>query len=277
MYAGILRRLMNSLSFLAGDQRRVPVYYSDSAECFHNFGDAMNRYLIKEITGKDIIGYSQLLPVPGICFTTGIGSILDGISLPCYDIWGSGFMFPNGQVRHLPRMVYATRGPLTACKLGEQGMKTSPVFGDPAIIARKFWSPVGKKYYKYGVIPHYVDRADPRVQALEGMDHFTVIDVTQKPTDVIERIASCERILSSTLHGLIMSDLYEVPNAWIRFSTNICGGDFKYLDYYQSLNGSVPSCRKMPERAICAFDFDECTVHSISDRQIDRLLDVAPF
>jgi pyruvyltransferase len=46
---------------------------------------------------------------------------------------------------------------------------------------------------------------------------------------------SCEKIVSSSLHGLILADLYEVPNSWIFFN-NFEKSTFKFSDYYQSLN-----------------------------------------
>ena len=42
-------------------------------------------------------------------------------------------------------------------------------------------------------------------------------------------------ILSSSLHGLIISESYEIPNIWIKVSQNINGGYFKYNDYYESI------------------------------------------
>ena len=53
---------------------------------------------------------------------------------------------------------------------------------------------------------------------------------------VIDQICSCESIASSSLHGLIISDAYHVPNTRILLSTLIEGGDFKYLDYFASVH-----------------------------------------
>ena len=62
------------------------------------------------------------------------------------------------------------------------------------------------------------------------------IDVNEaNPLDVIDQITSCRKILSSSLHGLIVADAYRIPNARLILSNLICGGDFKFDDYYKSV------------------------------------------
>lgn len=57
-----------------------------------------------------------------------------------------------------------------------------------------------------------------------------------KWTDIVDKICSCEYIVSNSLHGLIVSDSYNVPNLWASFSNdNIDGGLFKYRDYFSSV------------------------------------------
>ena len=53
---------------------------------------------------------------------------------------------------------------------------------------------------------------------------------------MIDQICSCERILSSSLHGIITSDAYGVPNCWIELTGKISGGHFKYYDYASSVD-----------------------------------------
>ena len=94
--------------------------------------------------------------------------------------------------------------------------------------------------YALGIIPHVVDLHHPVIEEIreKHADEILIIDLAhyKKWTDVIDQICSCERILSSSLHGLIVSDAYQVPSCWIELTGKIAGGYFKYLDYAASVN-----------------------------------------
>ena len=84
-----------------------------------------------------------------------------------------------------------------------------------------------------GLIPHYIDRDDPRVKALASqIPGVVVLDVFLEPLELLRRAAACGFILSSSLHGLIVADSFGIPNAWISFSDSVRGAGFKFADYY---------------------------------------------
>ena len=37
------------------------------------------------------------------------------------------------------------------------------------------------------------------------------------------------------MHGLIVSDAYNIPNKWVKFNDKINGDDTKYYDYFKSV------------------------------------------
>ena len=52
------------------------------------------------------------------------------------------------------------------------------------------------------------------------------------PLHCAKKIAECETVISSSLHGLIAADSFGIPNLQMVLSNNIVGGLFKYNDYY---------------------------------------------
>ena len=55
---------------------------------------------------------------------------------------------------------------------------------------------------------------------------------------VINNICSCKCIISSSLHGLICSDAYNVPNVWLD-EYKLDEGTFKFEDYFLSQNRNI--------------------------------------
>ncbi len=84
-----------------------------------------------------------------------------------------------------------------------------------------------------GVIPHYVDRNNPLLRKFieANRDSVKVIDVENDLHHVINEIHCCEHVVSSSLHGIIVSDALGIPNAWIKLSSAVIGDGFKFRDY----------------------------------------------
>lgn len=169
------------------------------------------------------------------CDLVAIGSLLDRfrerLLHPQVHVWGTGFI-ESRPARKSRFHYHAVRGKYSAQML--QG-PTVETFGDPGLLADLLSPELSKapKQHRVGLVPHYEDRTDPRVQTLaNALPSCTVIDVFDEVTDVLRRIAGCECVLSSSLHGLIVADAFGVPNAWIKLSEKIRGEDFKFRDYY---------------------------------------------
>lgn len=199
----------------------------------NNFGDDINIPLLYILSGKNcVVKHSTFLQNTNnlLC----IGSIIEGFTDEQSIIWGSGAIEGKKKLTYKPKKVCAVRGPLTRQYLLDQGIECPEIYGDPALLMPLIYSPKFEKKFKLGIIPHYSELELPEIKALSDRDDIIVIKMRNYATwqSVIDQIVSCEAIASSSLHGLIISDAYGVPNVHVRLSNNVEGGEFKYRDYY---------------------------------------------
>jgi pyruvyltransferase len=159
------------------------------------------------------------------------GSILGAVRSNAI-VWGSGILRTN-QTFPRPWRTLAVRGPLSRQAFLAQGYPCPEVYGDPAILLPDVWRPeVSGRRYALGLVPHFRERE--LVEAtVRGRDDITVIDVRHPIDEVVSRIVSCDRIASSSLHGLIVAHAYGVPAKWV-FWRHTSGDGVKYFDYFRS-------------------------------------------
>ena len=148
-------------------------------------------------------------------------------------VCGAGIRDKNQDIKYTNALF--VRGPHTRNNLLQRDIYTPPVYGDCGLLLPDFYTPNFTKKYKLGIIPHYVDYS--KVLELYGnKSDILIIDVKEPNIErTIKKIAKCEKIISSSLHGLIISDAYNIPNKWIKFSNNINGDDIKFHDYFLSV------------------------------------------
>jgi hypothetical protein len=193
-----------------------------------NFGDEITPFIVERLFNRRC----KWVP-PNKCDVAGAGSIIEILERESKGnpiaVWGSGFI-ESGEVNEFKNLnFHAVRGKLSQDRIGNF---SNIALGDPALLLPLIFKPKRSETYKIGIIPHYVDVGSKHIEKLRGMDGVTIIDVLKSPEEVIELINSCQLILSSSLHGLIVSDAYNIPNYWIPLSNNVYGGKYKFDDYY---------------------------------------------
>ena len=136
------------------------------------------------------------------------------------------------------------------------------------------------KTRKIGIIPHFYDEDNEVIQnfikanpsaVMISMKHF------ERWEDVIDAIASCEMIISSSLHGIIVSDAYGVPNVWVEFSEKVIGKGFKFQDHFAAVKRTVSAPLQIKE--VTDFDYAIKAANDYQPIQIDLqpLMDACPF
>lgn len=210
----------------------------------NNWGDDINISMLEEISDLKVLimNRSRLFSHLPVKTYSCIGSILGECYGKKLEIWGSGCRSEKSRLKVVPAKVHSVRGPLTRQVLLKQGIDCPETYGDPALLVSRYYRPKVEKQYKFGIIPHYIDEKNPLVKAIISRPDVLVISMADYKHwhDIPDAVCSCEMILSSSLHGLIVADSYGIPNAWVHFSDNIAGGSFKYLDYFASVGRDVP-------------------------------------
>ena len=138
------------------------------------------------------------------------------------------------------KSIIAVRGNITLQRLKKNGIKVSKdvILADPGILLPLIYNlhyhTNFQKNYQLCIIPHYIDVNDVLIQKNIQVPNSFILNITENPTKFINNLLKCKRVISSSLHGLIISDSFGIPNARIIISDKVAGGDYKFNDYYSS-------------------------------------------
>ena len=248
-----------------------------------NYGDLLGRYLVEKISNKKVVWvkpatfslYNLFSPI----YVT-IGSILTHVNKKCV-VWGSGIISKDYKIK--PAKFLAVRGPQTRKLLLEQGHQIPEVYGDPAILLPRYYNPEIKKEYKLGVIPHYNDFKEVSKWFIDRKDVLLIDLMTNDIEATTNQFLKCERIISSSLHGLIVAHAYQIPAVWQRFSDKLFGDNIKFQDYFESVNLSPYSTEiidKLPDNKTLFELFknkESMPDKAVINKLCDGLLEVCPF
>lgn len=207
-----------------------------------------------------------------------IGSIITWMTTPQSIIWGSGIVYPDREISARPKKVCAVRGPLTRDYLLKRGIDCPEVYGDPALLFPRYYQPKVEKKYKLGIIPHFRDKSNPIMEKFAKDESVLIIDVHNVlPWQrFIDDICSCECIASSSLHGIIISDAYRVPNVWVEFPDGE-RKEFAFNDYLCSVGRDNEKALSLYDEISVEAIKEKCLGWNPIDIDLDKLLSECPF
>lgn len=187
-----------------------------------NFGDELGPVVLERLgysTRRVALADAEILTA-GSVLQTALRDGRDGLI-----VWGTGLIKEQETIPQRDFHICAVRGRRTAMAMG-----VDVPLGDPGILASMLWERP-KVRYRVGVVPHYVDR-----RGFSWADK--VIDVSRPVDEVIEDIASCACIATSSLHGMIIAQSYGIPAVRLPHEA-VQGGDFKWTDHITSLDRPI--------------------------------------
>lgn len=236
-FDGVIRRRGRLLGRLAAASitpslyPRVGVARAFWFDGIANFGDALTPWLLR---------HAGVVPIhsrPGSAELVGAGSILEMLPADFAGaIWGSGLL--RDVHLTLPRAhLLAVRGQLTAARLGAPN---TTVLGDPGLLVSRFLRRPRRRW-RLGIVPHHMHENDRLWESIRAHapTETHIINVRRGPTAVVNEIAACDHILSTSLHGLITADSFGIPAVWARREPDLWGGRFKFLDYESAATPGV--------------------------------------
>ena len=194
-----------------------------------NFGDILNKPLLDHYG----VNYTHTRNhTEGNLFV--IGSVAR-LAEPGSIVVGSG-VFRRDEA-YDPRVSFrCVRGPITREHVLKGGGDCPKIYGDPALLLPRF-VPQQEKKYKLGCTVHYLHRRYNIIKQLKEKGVHYIDIFNDDPLEVAKEISSCERMMSTSLHGIIASHAYGIPAAHFHFGGRKIHGDgVKFEDHYAAMN-----------------------------------------
>lgn len=223
------------------------LFYYETEKDWGNFGDLISRYIYKKITNiepehyfnSDIDTFQLLYDKPHFFMCGSIINYANEHSL----IYGSGIIEKYCNLSKINcNNIFCVRGPHTLNLLKEYDKLNHEIGqGDIGLLCKYFYNPIVKKNNKIGVILNLDDYSIVEKYINYNYcdsDNIKFINLYIKNDDEnienkIKEIIECEYIISSSLHGVVIAQLYNIPQLWIKINNN--KSDIKFSDYFSSV------------------------------------------
>lgn len=215
---------------------------TDPAIGQRNFGDELSPVIVSWLSNRTVehtLTSPKFMAVGSTFFYAKTGDL----------VWGSGVV--SDDPRNVPEAkeldVRAVRGPHSRKMLLDNGFSCPEIYGDPSLLLPMMYPAKATGERDWAFVAHLDDI--PHYPHLRGR----IIDVRWPWKRVVDEILKCKWIISSSLHGIIIAEIYGIPATWLRSKTNL--HYLKFHDYY------ISTGRKPPKRAE---DIEEAMQHRYS-------------
>ena len=205
---------------------------------YTNFGDELSQVIVEWVSGRRV----RLVPGDVGNKLIAIGTLLEDWARDGDVVWGAGSRCIRPESIVGKKLdVRMVRGPLTRDFLLAHGIDCPAVYGDPGMLMPRVYpvrlKPAPERLHDVGVLISVLDSPEaPRVGQ--------AIDVRRPWREVIAALTECRRVVSSSLHGIIVAEAYGIPAVWMRSREEM---SVKYHDYYLSTGREVEPADTMKE------------------------------
>lgn len=234
------------------------IYFNDPSSPYGNFGDELSKFVTQKLINQDKyhLVFNHDNPTEIDYNLLVIGSYLHNAKNNTV-IYGSGVR-TNPAIEGRDKHAYshlnvtAVRGPLTRDFLIKQkGIQVPEIYGDPALLLPLFYTPELIKEYSHQtcILPHksHLNKyLDDKSESSTREDRYKIISPLEPWQAVVNKIYSCQTIISSSLHGLIVADAYHKSNVWLN-QYSLSEGDLKFKDYFLSQHRERQSVSRIEE------------------------------
>lgn len=177
-----------------------------------------------------------------------VGSVL-GFSCRNAVVWGSGvlsrYYLYGRRIQTAQLDVRCVRGPLTREYLLELGKSCPEVYGDPAILMPLIYTPKKPEArHRAALVRHFKEM--PFAQLPRDVVDVNIL--TRDYEAFLDTIAACDRVISSSLHGIILAESYGIPAILLDRTGKM--NLFKYRDYYFSTGRTQTVTARTVEEAL---------------------------
>lgn len=211
----------------------VELYYWGKNNDIQNLGDYLSQVVCEYLLSQNNISPCENEDYINKVHLYCMGSIL-GFRCQNAVVWGTGILDESSLYKKRIKLseydIRAVRGPKTRSVLLAMGMECPEVYGDPGILMPEIYLPGALlKQYNISYIPH-LSEVNETIE--KNKLHINIISMeTTDYQTVIDEIVKSKKVISSSLHGLILAEAYGVPAVLLLENGK---STFKYEDWYLS-------------------------------------------